>query len=255
MLEQRNEVIVSVNCGASEDDKIGFQEIGLYKVNTVDVDSMPAFIDMYTESGGSTVCTYKEYMNSLVKTIKAQDDLSGQNTELLPSERYALIQKYGVFFKEAYVFTEGLYGTDTITDDTGTEQTVYTIKDVKIADNKNGDSLTYTVTPYIPADTSILPVNLQPDLKGELVYTWNIYVMPASILETDYQNSNVTKPDFVFTNGVPSKVPTSTKPKLGNLRSFANKVFEIGDLLGDKLKDQLGDNNAIGGTLPPVSIK
>jgi hypothetical protein len=254
MLEQRSEVTVSMNCGTSVDDKLAFQEIGLYKVNTVDVDSISAFIDMYTEAGGSTVCTYKKYMNSLIKTIKAQDS-DGQNKELLPSERYALIQKYGVFFKEAYVFTEGLYGTDTIIDDTGDEQTVYTIKDVKIADSTNGDSLTYTAAPYIPADTSILPVNLQPDLKGDLTYAWNIYVMPDSILDTDYENSSVNKPDFVFTNGVPEKVSPSTEPKLGNLRRIANKVFEIDALMKDKLKDHFGNNNAIGGMLPSVSIK
>lgn len=235
MLEQRSEVTVSVNCGTSVDDKVAFQEIGLYKVNTVNVDSIPAFIDMYTEAGGSTVCTYKEYMNSLIKTIKAQDS-DGQNKELLPSERYALIQKYGIFFKEAYVFTEGLYGEYTYTDNDGVEQTGYKIENVKI-----DDSLTYTAAPHIPADTSVLPVNLQPDLKGDLIYTWNIYVMPELILTTDYENSNANKPNFVFTNGVPGKVPASTEPKVGNLRRLVNK-------------DHLG-NITIGGMLPSVSIK
>ena len=239
MLEQRSDVTVSVNCGASVDDEVAFQEIGLYKVNTVDVDSISAFIDMYTKAGGLTVCTYKEYMNSLIKTIKAQDS-DGQNKELLPSERYALIQKYGIFFKEAYVFTEGLYNA-----------TNKTINEVKIADSTNGDSLTYTATPYIPADTSILSVNLQPDLSGELIYAWNIYVMPEEILKTDY----VPIPEFVFTNGVPEKVPASTEPKLGNLRMPAQKVFDIDNLWGDKPKDHFGNNNAIGGMLPSVSIK
>lgn len=243
MLEQRSEVTVSMNCGTSVDDKLAFQEIGLYKVNTVDVDSIPAFIDMYTEAGGLTVCTYKEYMNSLIKTIKAQDS-DGQNKELSPSERYALIQKYGIFFKEAYVFTEGLYNAQD-----------KTINSVEIADSTNSNSLTYTAAPYIPANTSILPVNLQPDLKGELIYAWNIYVMPDDILKTDYENSSVNKPDFVFTNGVPEKVSPSTEPKLGNLRRIANKVFEIDALMKDKLEDHFGNNNAIGGTLPPVSIK
>jgi hypothetical protein len=59
----------------------------------------------------------------------------------------------------------------------------------------------------------------------------------------------------VFTNGVPEKVPTSTAPKRGNLRRLTDQVLEIGDLLGDKLKDHFGNNNAIGGILPPVSIK
>lgn len=238
MLEQRGEVTVSAR------DLEAFQEIGLYKVNTIDVDSIPAFIDMYTKAGGSTVCTYKEYMNSLIKTIKAQDS-DGQNKQLLPSERYALIQKYGIFFKEAYVFTEGLYDAKD-----------KTINGVEIADSTNGNSLTYTAAPYIPADTSILPVNLQPDLSGELVYAWNIYVMPNSILETDYEDNSVSKPDFVFTNGVPEKVSPSTEPKLGNLRRLANKVFEIDALMKDKFKDHLGSNNAaIGGMLPSVSIK
>lgn len=237
MLEQRGEVTVSAR------DLEAFQEIGLYKVNTIDVDSIPAFIDMYTKAGGSTVCTYKEYMNSLIKTIKAQDS-DGQNKELLPSERYALIQKYGIFFKEAYVFTEGLYNAKD-----------KTINGVEIADSTNGNSLTYTAAPYIPADTSILPVNLQPDLNGYLIYTWNIYVMPDDILKTDYEDSSVSKPDFVFTNGVPEKVSPSTEPKLGNLRMPAQKVFDIDNLWGDKPKDHFGNNNAIGGMLPSVSIK
>lgn len=222
MLEQRSDVTVSVNCGASVDDEVAFQEIGLYKVNTVDVDSISAFIDMYTKAGGLTVCTYKEYMNNLIKTIKAQDS-DGQNKELLPSERYALIQKYGIFFKEAYVFTEGLYNA-----------TNKTINEVKIADSTNGDSLTYTAVPYIPADPSILPITLQPDSKGELIYTWNIYVMPDSILETNYEDKDAAIPDFVFTNGVPTAVPTTTKPGSYNLRkSYGGFNFPIRDILND----------------------
>lgn len=206
MLEQRSEVEVSASSITP------FQEIGLYKVNTIDTDSLSAFINIYIEAGGEKICTYQEYMNSLIKTFKDQEGTK----ELLPSERYALIQKYGIFFKEAYVFTEGLY----------TDKSQI-INEVKIADSTNGDSLTYTATPYIPADTSILSVNLQPDLSGELIYAWNIYVMPNSILETDYKDNSVSKPDFVFTNGVPEKVSPSTEPKLGNLRRLANKVFEI----------------------------
>lgn len=241
ILEQRKDVEISAN------DLNAFQDIGLYKINTVDINQLSAFIDMYTKAGGETICTYQKYMNSLVATIQGQEP-EDTNEELLPSERYALIQKYGVFFKEAYVFTEGLYGEYTDTDDTGVEQTVYKIKDVEI-----DSSLTYKAAPYIPADTSILPVNLQG--ADELTYTWNIYVMPDSILDTDYQDKNADIPEFVFTNGVPEKVPTSTEPKRGNLRRLADQVLELNQMWGDKLKDHLGNNNAIGGILPPVSIK
>jgi hypothetical protein len=134
-----------------------------------------------------------------------------------------LIQKFGIFFKEAYVFTEGLY------DDKNR-----TIHSVEIADSTNGDSLTYTAAPYIPADTSVLPVNLQPDLKGDLIYTWNIYVMPDDILKTDYENKGDDIPEFVFTNGVPTAVPTTTKPGSYNLRKLADGFsLPIRDILND----------------------
>ena len=106
------------------------------------------------------------------------------------------IQKYGVFFKEAYVFIDGLIDENNI------------IRGVTIGDDQ------YHSYPFIPFDPSILPVSLSK--YGDFI--WNAYVMPESVLNI----TNNEYPDFVFSN--PIKDWTfSTKPLPGNLRQLVEQ--------------------------------
>ena len=108
---------------------------------------------------------YDEYMR----------ELEHCQTELSKVERYAFIQKYGIFFKEAYVFIDGLINENT-----------NQIKGVTIGDNH------YKSYPYIPSDPSVLPTQLSTE--GE--YIWNAYVMPESVLNI----VDDKYPIFIFSN-------------------------------------------------------
>ena len=105
-------------------------------------------------------------------------------------------KKYGVFFKESYVFIDGLINND------------HQISGIKIGGTN------YTSCPYIPSDPSILPVNL----NSEGIYTWNAYIMPESVLNATQANY----PNFVFTNPL-KEYKFSTEPGPNNLRQFVEQ--------------------------------
>ena len=70
ILSQRTDVKIQANALNA------FQEIGLYKVNTVDINQLPAFVDMYTKAGGEAICTYQKYMNNK-GLFHLQDTIAG----------------------------------------------------------------------------------------------------------------------------------------------------------------------------------
>jgi hypothetical protein len=101
-------------------------------------------------------------------------ELEHQSVNFEKIEKYNFIQKYGAFFKEAYVFIDGLLDAHG------------NISGVTIGKN------TYGSYPYIPSDPSVLPVHLSTE--GE--YIWNAYVMPESVLNV----TNDEYPNFIFSN-------------------------------------------------------
>lgn len=133
------------------------QNIGLYKIQNV------AREDIKLLNLQEDVYSYNTYMKQIQQ--KAQQLYKSDHIKY-----YNFIQKYGVFFKEAYVFIDGLLDGKLITN-------------IQV---KNG---TYTSIPYIPKDPSILPVALDSDYN----FIWNAYIMPKAVLD----NSNQS---FVFSN-------------------------------------------------------
>jgi hypothetical protein len=78
-------------------------------------------------------------------------------------EQYSFMKKHGIFFKEAFVFVDGLQNGDDVE---------YVVIGTK----------TYDPYPYIPKDTSIIPVGLHADTNQ---YYWNTYYIPQSALTED----------------------------------------------------------------------
>lgn len=139
------------------------QNIGLFKVNTSkSTDDIIALQNTISAFKDKNIFPYYDYMW----------ELAHQTADLEKVKQYAFIQKYGAFFKEAYVFIDGLINTDT------NRISKVTIK-----------GISYGTYPYIPSDPSILPVNLTTE--GD--YVWNAYVMPEAILDSGQHR-------FVFSN-------------------------------------------------------
>ena len=155
------------------------QNIGLFKINEVDSEesitelqnTIPYFKDVQ-------VIPYDDYMYELIHYAYS----------LTQIEQYTFMQKYGVFFKEAYVFIDGLINSNN------------QIREVTIGKK------TYGSYPFIPCDPSILPVHLSTE--GD--YSWNAYIMPEAILNV------IEYPNFVFSN--PLNDAYTTEPGEGNLR-------------------------------------
>lgn len=132
------------------------QNLGLYKIREVGQDEILKELDLQAEP----VYLYHDYMKLI----------QNKSANLDTVEQYAFIQKYGVFFKEAFVFVDGLY------------------KDNQINPITIGEK-TYQPYPYIPSDPSILPVNLGENYN----YYWNTYYMPEEVLTSDGC-------EFIFSN-------------------------------------------------------
>lgn len=154
------------------------QSIGLYKLKNTDKYKILQDLKFLN----SNLYTYDEYMKKLNDSFKKLNDI----------EYYNQMQKYGIFFKSSYVFIDGL-----VSDDHNS------INSIKVGGN------TYNTYPYIPSDPSILPVELDSNYN----YIWNAYAMPNGIITTPDDDH-----DFVFSNGVPPGISTSTKADYNNLR-------------------------------------
>lgn len=157
-----------------------FQNIGLYRV-----DSDAPLSQLYEQLSrfNSDIYMYQNYM-SLIAKYAAE--------EKTPAKRYAYTQRFGAFFREGYVFTEGIYDVDS------EEFTMYSVK--------VGEKTYYSI-PYIPAEPYILPVKLNIDAKNDVTYSWNTYFMTK--LGSD--------PGFVITNN--DGLPTSITSELNALRT------------------------------------
>lgn len=155
-----------------------YQSIGLFKTKKSD----PQFDLLYTATYNENILAYNVYMNRLLWYTELSD--------LSKIEQYNFIQEHGIFFKEAYVFIDGLVNDHN------------QIRGITI------ENISYGAYPYIPSDPSILPVNL--NTKGG--YTWNAYVMPESVLNSGQDN-------FVFSNPLNGYI-FSTKPDPKGLRQL-----------------------------------
>lgn len=122
------------------------------------------------------------------------------DTDLTDIQKNAAIQKNGVFFREAYVFTDGLVN-----------------KSNQISDVKIGTE-TYKVKPFIPAEPYILPINLDPDESNPAkYYKWNFYALPDTILNNDPLSK------FIFSQGVcPVGISDSADPQNDEFDSSNN---------------------------------
>lgn len=159
-----------------KDYNFEFQQIGLYRVN-LNV-PLPQLYEQFSRFD-SDIYMYQNYM-SLIAQYAAQEET--------PAKKYAYTQIFGAFFREGYVFTEGIYDID------AAECIMY---DVKVGDK------TYYSIPYIPAEPYILPVKLNIDAKNKVTYSWNTYFMTEI-------GSN---PKFVITNedGLPTSITNQSK--------------------------------------------
>lgn len=161
------------------------QNIGLFKISGVN-DSQSIIELQNTIPNLRNIMFYDDYMY----------ELEHQPVIFERVEKYNFIQKYGVFFKEAYVFIDGLLDAHS------------NISGVTIGET------TYGSYPYIPYDPSVLPTKLSTEAE----YIWNAYVMPESILDV----TDDKYPNFIFSTPLDQK-SFSTKPDAGNLRQFVEQ--------------------------------
>lgn len=153
------------------------QNIGLFKLKNDNID-----INEITKAFEHKAILYKEYMKTIINLCKDKSE----------KDQYNFIQNYGVFFREGYVFVDGVLNDDGM------------LEPINIQDNS------YSLRPFIPSDPSILPVHLSSNWE----YIWNVYVMPKSVLSGEY-------PNFVFSN--PLDEEYTTEPGEGNLRRFVEQ--------------------------------
>ena len=158
--------------------------MGLHQIKDISAN------DILSLSVDKEVYLYHDYMNLIKKS-------SNQLSEV---KQYAFIQKYGVFFKEAFVFVDGVFNDEN-----------KQVEDITIGEK------TYEAWPYIPSDTSILPVGLQKDNN----YYWNTYYMPKSILDGKKTNKFFT---FSNTDGISHLIPQLYRVNNGGiLRQLINQ--------------------------------
>lgn len=171
---------ITINIAPKDGWAFNRQSIGLYKIRDVGADDIINKLQIQ-----ESIYLYHDYMKLI------QDKSSSLSTV----EQYNFIQKYGVFFKEAFVFVDGLYKDDKVNSITIAEKT-------------------YQPYPYIPSDPTILPVQLGTDNN----YYWNAYYMPEEVLTSDDCN-------FIFSNanGVTIINDEFKSVKSGNLRQLINQ--------------------------------
>lgn len=169
-----------------------FQQIGLYRVNS-NVESSELNSQLSTFK--SDIYMYQDYMQEIATQAATQPT---------PAKQYQFTQRYGAFFREAYVFTEGIYNSKSTALNDGANHHV--VESVTVGEN------TYYSVPYIPAEPYVLPVMLEIDSGNKVTYSWNTYFM--SKLGED--------PGFLITNtdGLPD--PIKNQDNLNSLRTTNN---------------------------------
>ena len=175
LIVRRNSTLKIKIQNTEASNKFTRQSIGLYKIKNV------ATIDILSELASLTkdVYEYSEYMKEISRIATSTNKVHEYNT----------MQKFGVFFRGAYVFVDGICDT------------------YKKLQNITIYGTTFYAYPFIPSDPSILPVEIN---GGK--YIWNAYFMPESVLSAP-NTSN-----FIFSNGTIPGISTSTQPLSSNLR-------------------------------------
>lgn len=165
-----------------------FQKIGLYRVNSnVPLQQLYEQFSRFT----SDIYMYQDYMSLIAKYAAKEPTLA---------KKYTYTQRFGAFFREGYVFTEGIYNSkSTALNDGYTHPVVESVTIGKIDP--------YYSIPYIPAEPYVLPVMLEVDSENKVTYSWNTYFMTK--LGSD--------PGFVITNK--NGLPTSITATLNDLRT------------------------------------
>ena len=174
---------MTISINGVNDYKFNRQSIGMYKIKGVYQNDIVNDLQL-----SESVYLYHDYMNIIENKAKKQE---------FEVKQYAFIQKYGVFFKEAFVFVDGLCQSNTV-------------NPVIV------DGVSYQPYPYIPSDPSIFPVCLS---NG--IYSWNTYYMPQEVLTTGKDFCS-----FVFSNA--GDLPDVIMRKLiringGKLRQLINQ--------------------------------
>lgn len=164
------------------------QNIGLYKIKTCSGQEEIQNLITLQQDMISSYCTYMSNLAQTAQYLYPQDKV----------KEYNFMQKYGVFFKESYVFIDGLVDQGDIVG-------------IKVDQN-------YQSYPFIPSDPSILPISISPFDQNDSVTTWNAYVMPESVLNV----SDDKYPNFVFSNPI-NELSFSTEPLPGNLRQLVEQ--------------------------------
>ena len=164
------------------------QNIGLYKIKTCSGSEIQDLVALQQDMI-SSYCTYMYNLSQTAEHLYSQDKV----------KEYSFIQKYGVFFKESYVFIDGLVNQGDIV-------------------GINVENQYYQSYPFIPSDPSILPISISPFYPKGSETTWNAYVMPESVLNV----SDDDYPNFVFSNPI-KDWSFSTKPLSGNLRQLVEQ--------------------------------
>lgn len=152
-----NNSTMTISINGVNNYKFNRQSIGMYKIKDVYQDDILNNLQL-----SESIYLYHDYMNVIENKAKKQQS---------EVEQYAFMQKYGVFFKEAFVFVDGLYQSSKVNPITV-------------------DGVSYQPYPYIPSDPSIFPVCLSSG-----TYSWNTYYMPQEVLTSGKKNCY-----FVFSN-------------------------------------------------------
>lgn len=164
------------------------QSVGLFKIKNVNVESLRELPDGLKHT---LVVSYHKYMRDIQKHSQ---------TITNTIEQYQYMQKYGAFFKEGYVFIDGLID--------GYIDAQKTISHISIGEND------YLSVPYIPQDPSILPISVCYDENGDEIYIWNAYVIPKAYIDNP---DNDTYNKFIFSNTM-----DNYQPKVSDLRTTIN---------------------------------
>lgn len=169
-----------------------FQQIGLYRVNSdVPLEKLYEQISRFT----SDIYMYQDYMSAIATQAASQST---------PAKQYSFTQRYGAFFREAYVFAEGIYNSKSTALNDGKNHPV--IESITVGEK------TYYSIPYIPAEPYVLPVMLEVDSKNKVTYSWNTYFM--SKLGGD--------PGFLITNTDGLSDSIKSQDNLNSLRTTNN---------------------------------
>lgn len=173
------------------------QNIGLYNVDLTDTQIQDIEQALSLDSNSPLIYTYLQYMEMLKSKIGIPDVNS-----------YAFIQTYGVFFKEGYSFSDGLFHTGMLSNSV-VDPYQLKLTSIQVLED------TYNPSPYISDDPQILYLQLVQDQNGKLQYLWNSYFLYEDVV------TGGGSPYFVFSNdSVENIIPRTAIPGPDNLRQL-----------------------------------